>query len=213
MMSQIPIRLLVLLILLGGVFLVAHQIWGMEWERRIGVGGSGVGWLEGAGEWAWLAGIGLLVADLLLPIPGTVVMSALGYIYGFVVGGLIAAAGSMAAGIAGYGVGRCLGERTARRLLGDKDYEKGVLLFSRGGGWLVALSRALPILPEALSCTAGLVRMPFRKFLIALACGSLPMGFLFAFIGSAGRNEPSWAIGFSLLIPAILWGVARKWKM
>jgi uncharacterized membrane protein YdjX (TVP38/TMEM64 family) len=55
--------------------------------------------------------------------------------------------------------------------------------------------------------------MPFRRFLIALACGSLPMGFLFAFIGSAGRSEPSWAIGFSLLIPAILWGAARKWKM
>lgn len=212
MMSLIPIRLLVLLLLLGSVFLVAHQIWGAELEKQIG-STAGIGWLGAAGSWAWLAGIGLLVADLLLPIPGTMVMSALGYVYGPVVGGLVAAAGSMAAGVAGYGVGRCLGEKTARKWLGERDYEKSVALFERGGGCLIAASRALPILPEALACTAGLVRMPFRKFLMALACGSVPMGFLFAFIGAAGRNEPSWAIGFSLLIPAILWGIARKWRM
>ena len=56
---------------------------------------------------------------------------------------------------------------------------------ANGGGWVVALSRALPILPEVISCTAGLVRMPFRKFTVALACGSAPMGFLFAAIGRA----------------------------
>jgi membrane protein DedA with SNARE-associated domain len=99
----------------------------------------------------------------------------------------------------------------ARRWLGDRDYEKGRLLFERGGGWLVALSRALPILPEVMSCTAGLVRMPFRRFVAALACGSLPMGFLFAFIGAAGRDAPGWALIFSLAVPAILWALARKW--
>ncbi len=197
-------------LVLAILFLASWWIWGGGLEARFSLDGS-IAWLESAGPWAWVAGIGLLVSDLFLPIPGTVVMSALGYIYGPWIGGLIAASGSMVGGLAGYGIGRCCGETTARRWLGNRDYEKGRLLFGRGGGWLVALSRALPILPEVLACTAGLVRMPFRKFVVALACGSLPMGLLFATIGAAGHEAPAWALLFSLVLPAILWALARKW--
>lgn len=204
-------RLIVFFSGLALLVLATWLVWGGAWEARFTGEGAAL-WLAGAGSWAWLAGIGLLAADLVLPVPGTVVMSALGYIYGPLAGGLAAAAGSMLAGLCGYGLGRLVGERAARKLLGDLDFEEGRLLFARGGGWLVALSRALPILPEALSCTAGLVRMPFARFLAALACGSLPVGFLFAWIGAAGRGAPGWALAFSLLVPAMLWFVARRWQ-
>ncbi len=205
-------RLLLWFIALSAGVLGTWLLWGGGWEERFTLQGA-VGWLEGAGPWAWAAGIGLLAADLLLPVPGTVVMSALGFLYGTGWGGLAAAAGSMVGGLCGYGVGRLIGEKAARKLLGDLDFEKGRLLFARGGGWMVALSRALPILPEALSCTAGLVRMPFGRFVVALACGSLPVGFLFAWIGAAGRAAPGWAVAFSLLVPAALWAAARRWRV
>ncbi len=195
---------------LAVVVLAAWMIWGAAWEGRFTPEGS-VLWLRSSGPWAWAAGIGLLVSDLVLPVPGTVVMSALGLIYGPWLGGVVAAAGSMGAGLAGYGLGRCFGERFARRWLGDLDYERGRIFFGRDGGWMVALSRALPILPEVIACTAGLVRMPFRKFITALACGSVPMGFLFAAIGAAGRNAPGWAMFASLVIPACLWAMAKRW--
>lgn len=194
---------------LSGVVLATWMLWGGGWEEGFTLAGS-VAWLERAGPWAWAAGIGLLAADLVLPVPGTVVMSALGFTYGTMAGGMIAAVGSAGAGLCGYGVGRMIGEKAARRILGDLDFEKGRLIFARGGGWMVALSRALPILPEAVSCTAGLVRMPFGRFMGSLACGSLPVGFLYAWIGAAGRDAPGWALGFSLLVPAICWLVARK---
>lgn len=203
-------RLTLLFVVLAALVLGSWLIWGGSMEERFSLTGS-VAWLEGAGSWAWLAGIGLLVSDLVLPVPGTVIMSALGYLYGPWLGGLAASAGAMTAGLAGYGAGRLFGERLARRWLGDHEFEKGRLLFGRGGGWIVALSRALPILPEVISCTAGLVRMPFGRFTLALACGSLPMGFLFAAIGAAGRDAPGWAIAFSILIPALLWLAARRW--
>jgi uncharacterized membrane protein YdjX (TVP38/TMEM64 family) len=158
--------------------------------------------------WAWLLGIALLLADLLLPIPGTIVMSALGAVYGVWLGGFIAAMGSMLAGMSGYGIGRFFNEGTAKRWLGERDFEKGKSLFRRGGAWVVAMSRALPILPEVLACLAGLLRMPFGKFVIALACGSVPMGFLFAWIGALGTDYPGWGLGFSLGVPAVLWGAA-----
>jgi uncharacterized membrane protein YdjX (TVP38/TMEM64 family) len=205
-----PMRLFIWFMALAVFFLILWIIWGGGLESRLSLEGS-VAALQGTGPWAWAAGIGLLMSDLLLPVPGTVVMSALGFIYGPWLGGIIAAAGSMAGGLAGYGLGRCFGETKARRWLGDLDFEKGRLLFGRGGGWMVALSRALPILPEVIACTAGLVRMPFRKFVMALACGSLPMGFLFAAIGAAGHDAPGWALLISLVLPAALWALARKW--
>ena len=202
-------RLLLWFIGLSALVLVTWLVWGGSLEARFTLQGA-VAWIEGAGPWAWAAGIGLMAADLVLPVPGTVVMSALGLIYGAMIGGLVAAAGLMVAGLCGYGIGRLIGEKAARKLLGDQDFERGRILFSRGGGWMIALSRALPILPEALSCTAGLVRMPFGRFLASLACGSVPVGFVFAWIGAVGREAPGWTMLFSIAVPAILWLVARK---
>jgi len=201
--------LIIFFLSLSALILASWAIWGDGFEDRFSLAGS-VAVMESAGSWAWAVGIALLVADLVVPIPGTVVMSALGFLYGAFSGGLIAAAGGMLSGIAGYGVGRLCGERVARRWLGDIDFEKGRLFFASGGGWVVALSRALPILPEVVSCMAGLVRMPFGRFLVALACGSLPTGFLFAAIGAAGRDAPGWATAFSLALPALLWLAARR---
>ncbi|MEY3898631.1 MAG: hypothetical protein RLZZ214_4153 [Verrucomicrobiota bacterium] len=194
---------------LAALVLGTWLFWGGGWNERFTLAGS-VKWLESAGPWAWAAGIGLLAGDLFLPVPSTVVISALGLIYGVLLGGMVAAAGLMTAGLFGYGVGRLFGESFARRWLGGRDYEKGKLLFAAGGGWVVAMSRALPILPEVVSCTAGLVRMPFRRFVLSLACGSLPMGFLFAAIGQTGREAPALAFGLSLAVPAVLWLAASR---
>jgi uncharacterized membrane protein YdjX (TVP38/TMEM64 family) len=75
----------------------------------------------------------------------------------------------------------------------------------------VAGSRCIPILPEAIACLAGLHRMPFRTFLLALLCGGVPTGFLFAAIGALGQSEPAWALALSVVVPVLLWLVARRW--
>jgi uncharacterized membrane protein YdjX (TVP38/TMEM64 family) len=202
-------RLVLPFLALALLVLVPWMIWGESWDEQFTLDGS-VRWLEGAGSWAWAAGLGLLVVDLALPVPGTVVMSALGFIYGPLAGGLIAALGATLAGLAGYGIGRFCPESFARRWMGEKDYEKGSRLFARSGGWVVAASRALPVLSEVLSCTAGLMRMPFSNFLAALASGAIPVGFIFAAIGAAGREEPLWAAALAILLPLVLWFAASR---
>lgn len=202
-------RILYLMLGLGVFFLLGWVVSGGEGIEEVWDVERVVGAMERARGWAWAAGILLLMADLLLPVPGTVVMSALGAVYGVLLGGIFAAAGSFFAGMLGYGVGRFFKEKTAKKWLGERDFQRGNQLFNKGGGWVVAVSRALPILPEVISCMAGLVRMPFWKFCLALACGSVPMGFLFAWIGRAGIEEPRWGIGLSLAIPAMLWAIAN----
>ncbi len=195
---------------LAVLMLASFFLWGEAWEQQWTLGG-GIAWLDGWGNWAWLAGMVLLVADLVLPVPGTVVMSALGFLYGPWLGGLIAAAGSFAAGMTGYAACRCLGDRAALWLLGAKDLERGRTLFQRFGGLAVATSRAVPIFPEIIACMAGLVRMPAGLFMLALAIGCLPMGLTFAWVGHQGREQPTLALVLSLLIPGLLWLCAWLW--
>ena len=150
------------------------------------------------------------MGDLFLPLPATLIMSALGFIYGPWIGGLISTTGSFAAGSLGYWLCRLIGEKAAMRLLGEKDYVRGKKLSGSIGGWIVALSRWLPVFPEVISCMAGLMRMSPGYFHAALACGSIPLGFVYAYIGYAGITYPWLAIAFSVLLPPVIWYVVRK---
>lgn len=201
-------RLLVTSIILAVVLCIPFFIWGdhfMQWFT----GDAAIAWIRGWGAWGWLAVIGLLVSDLFLPIPATPVMSAAGYLYGTFVGGLVSAAGSFAAGMAGYGLCRAFGRGLALKLAGEKELTQHETLFQRSGPWLVAASRWMPLLPEVVSCLAGLTRMPLRVFVVSLACGSVPMGFVYAAIGAAGQDNLKLAIGLSVLVPPLLWAAMR----
>ncbi|MFV1994970.1 MAG: TVP38/TMEM64 family protein [Verrucomicrobiales bacterium] len=197
-------RLLLIFLLLAVLTLVPFLIWG-ERFGRVFDGEGAIAWLESYGQWAWAAGIALLVLDLFLPLPSTVVMSALGYVYGLFWGGLLASAGSFLAGTLAYGLCRFLGRDVAVRIAGERGMAESERLFAAAGGWIVALSRWLPLLPEVIACMAGLARMPLRAFLLALGCGCLPMGFTFAAVGHAGANRPLLAIGLSVGLPPLIW--------
>jgi uncharacterized membrane protein YdjX (TVP38/TMEM64 family) len=198
------LRLLGLFLFLALVVAIPFLIWGSGFEQSFTPQGAAA-WLTGYGQWAGVAGILLLMSDLVLPIPATAVMAALGFVYGPVAGGLIATSGSFLSGALGYLLCRWFGRPVAIRLLGPKDLLDGERLFARVGGWLVVLSRWLPVFPEVIACMAGLSRMPPLAFFAALACGSAPLGFVFAMIGHAGVDYPVLAIALSAGLPPLLW--------
>jgi uncharacterized membrane protein YdjX (TVP38/TMEM64 family) len=203
-------RLLRLFLILALVVLIPFVIWGGRFEAWF-TGDAAVAWLRGLGAWGWLGGIGLLMADLFLPVPGTAVMSALGFLYGPWTGGLISTAGSFLSGSLAYALTRWINPRWAGKLAGEEALRQYHDLFARRGVWIVALSRWLPVLPEVVACLAGLSRMPSRRFFAALACGTVPLGFAFAAIGAAGQKNPVLAIVLSALVPAGLMLAGRKW--
>jgi membrane protein DedA with SNARE-associated domain len=81
----------------------------------------------------------------------------------------------------------------------------GEALFARGCSWLAVLSRWVPVFQEVIACVAGLSRMPPFPLFIALACGSAPLGFVFAVIGHAGVDYPVLAVVLSAGLPPLLW--------
>lgn len=186
-------------------------IWGEAFDRSFSLAGT-LAWLRELGPWAAAAGVGLLVADIALPIPSTIVMSALGATYGFWVGSLLSILGSMLAGLTAYGLARWAGRPAAIWIASEDSLVRTDELFARGGAWLVLTSRWLPILPEAVACLAGLARMPFRTFFWALTVGSVPLGLTFAWIGTLTEDREGLALALSAGLPMGAWLLSQRWR-
>ena len=157
------------------------------------------------GSWAWAPGIALIWADLVLPIPQTAVIAALGITYGTLLGGLLGSIGLITGGLLGYGLMRTTARRFAHRVARPGSLRKMERLFERGGGWAIVLTRSLPYsVPEAMVFLAGLAGMPMRKFTTAVAIGSVPAAFAFAAIGAAWADQPALALVVSYVLPILL---------
>lgn len=202
-------RLSLIFLVFALLVIVPFLIWGSHFEETMSFENT-VAWLQSSGSWAWAAGSSLLVVDLFLPILGTVVMSALGLVYGWFWGGLISALGSIGAGLLAYGLSRKLGRGAVLFLAGEKGIAEGERLFGgETGGWLVAFSRWMPVMPEVVACLAGISRMPFKRYFAALCAGCFPMGFVFARIGETGNDNPILALCLSAGLPPLIWGGFR----
>ena len=159
--------------------------------------------------WVWAIGIGLLIADIFIPIPTTAIITALGIVYGAVLGAIIAIVGSIMAAIIGYAIGRWLGRPIAQRFLGDA-MAGGERIFASYGGWIVAASRWLPVLPEVVSMVAGVSKFHFTTFVFAALCGVIPFSVVFAWVGHLGAGQPVWTMAASALAPLVLWWLAGR---
>jgi uncharacterized membrane protein YdjX (TVP38/TMEM64 family) len=163
-------------------------------------------WLVSVKPYAWLMGIALLIGDLVLPIPTPPVMATLGTLYGSLVGGLIASAGSVLAGLTAYGLARGFGSRGIRLLADDDELARFRAFFDSWGTAGIIASRALPVVPEIMTLLAGAARMHFGRFLLALVIGSLPVGLLLAWAGAQAGSSSELLLVLTL-IPAGLWCV------
>src|SRR5262245_11394597 len=159
--------------------------------------------------WAWAAGIALIWADLVLPVPQTAVIAALGIVYGTLLGGLLGSLGLITGGLLGYGLMLTSARRFAQCFAEPRSLHRMERLFDRGGALAIVLSRSLPYsVPEAMVVLAGLAGMPMRKFTGALTVGSVPTAFAFAAIGAGWADQPILVLTVSYVLPIFLLPVA-----
>jgi uncharacterized membrane protein YdjX (TVP38/TMEM64 family) len=160
-------------------------------------------------DWAWAVGIVLIWADVVLPVPQTVVIAALGVIYGAVLGTLLGSVGLITGGLLGYVLMLTSARRVVKRVVGPQSLHRVEKFFDRGGAWAIVFTRSLPYsIPEATVFVAGLAGMPLGRFTAALAIGSVPTGVVFAAIGAGWADQPILALGVSYVLPILLLPVA-----
>jgi uncharacterized membrane protein YdjX (TVP38/TMEM64 family) len=160
-------------------------------------------------SFAWAVGIVLIWADLVLPVPQTAVIAALGIIYGTLLGGLLGSFGLITGGLLGYVLMRTSARRYVQRFVGPQSLHKVESLLHQGGAWAIVLTRSLPYsLPEAMVFLAGLAGMPMKKFSAALTIGSVPTAFVFAGVGAGWADQPILALAVSYVLPILLLPVA-----
>jgi uncharacterized membrane protein YdjX (TVP38/TMEM64 family) len=157
-----------------------------------------------------LAGFGVLAlaADVLLPVPSSVVSTALGALFGGATGTILSAAGlTLGCGL-GYWLGRRAGQSFAARRRGPEDPLIWNLL-ERHGAAVLVLCRGVPVLAEASVIAAGALGMAAPRFFLATTLANIGVGGLYAALGTTAlTRSPAAAFLAAALLPALLLGLA-----
>jgi len=195
-----PLRTALLVLVILGVLAIPIFLFGERFEDMLD-GQRALAFVRAQGPWGAIVAIALIMADLVVPLPAPAIMAALGLIYGPVLGGLYASAGSFCAALLGYGLCRLIGPRAAAWIAGPREVERVSGFFEAHGMWAIAFSRFLPAVPEVLACLAGLTRMPFQRFFLGNLLGSIAVGFTYAYLGAQGEDDPAAALGWAVVLP------------
>lgn len=168
-------------------------------------------WMNRGGALAACVGVGLLVADVLLPVPSIPVMVAHGALFGVWAGTLLSLAGGVGATLFGFAVGR-RGGALLRRLVTDQERERADRLLRRWGALAIVVTRPVPLLAETVAIIAGTSPLGWASATLAAAVGSLPPALLYALAGAAAVNLRSVTLVFVLsMLAAALICVAGQW--
>lgn len=160
---------------------------------------------------AGLLAIGLLVADVFLPIPSSLIMIANGALFGTLGGGLLSVLGGTGAALTGYWVGR-MGQKAAQKWVKPSELERGERFFNRWGLFSVILSRPIPLISETVAVVAGLCKMRFGTMLIGSIAGNIPAAFIYAWAGANLRQDPLGLIPLAAVLGIALVSFAvGKW--
>jgi uncharacterized membrane protein YdjX (TVP38/TMEM64 family) len=197
-----PLRLVLLIAIVLAVLAVPAVLLGERFENQLD-GAKALEFVRAQGPWGAAAGVGLIVADLVVPLPSPAVMAAMGLIYGPVLGGAIASFGSFLAALVGYTLCRAIGPRAASWIAGPRQIERLSEFFERNGMGAIAVSRFLPAVPEVLACLAGLTRMPFGRFCTGNLIGSVLVGFINAYFGARGETDPASTVAVVVVAPYV----------
>ena len=154
-------------------------------------------WLAEAGPGSAAIIVGLLVADILLPVPSSFVMVFSGAAFGVVAGAALALVGSIAGEWLGFELVRRHGRGLAARLVGEDEIDNLTGFFDRYGTSAVIMTRPLPIVMETISIIAGLSGMSRARFLGASLAGTAPIVVVYAYAGAVSRELGS-------LVPALV---------
>ncbi len=168
-------------------------------------------WMQHGGILAAALGVGLLIADVLLPVPSSLVMVAHGALFGVWIGTLLSLLGSVGAALFGFAIGR-RGGKLLERIVSPAERKRADHLLARWGALAIVVTRPIPLLAETVAIMAGAsLSLSWGRMALAALVGSLPPALLYALTGATVANVQSTSLMFGvvLLVTGSFWLIGR----
>ncbi len=165
---------------------------------------------EGAGFGVAALGVSLLLVDVFIPVPSSIVMTAQGALFGFLGGTALGMIGSVGATLIGFAIGR-RSSRLINRYIGAAGEDQSRSLIHRLGPLALIVTRPLPILAETTAIVAGTTAMTWRQAATGSLIGCLPAAALYSAAGAFAADVATGLLVFPLvlLLAALFWVIGR----
>jgi uncharacterized membrane protein YdjX (TVP38/TMEM64 family) len=170
-------------------------------------------WLRAGYVSGGVIGVGLLILDVLLPVPSTLVMTALGMIHGIWVGATLSLIGNVGAAAFGFWLGR-RSDGVLDRFLSDDDRIASSDFLNDWGEVGIILSRPIPILAESVAMLAGTSpAITWSQLVRSTFIGALPASFIYAWAGAQAVSLQSGILVFCgvILLAFIFLQISKRY--
>jgi uncharacterized membrane protein YdjX (TVP38/TMEM64 family) len=151
-----------------------------------------------------------LTADIILPVPSSLVMILNGKELGFLYGSILSLMSGLSSSLIGFYLGRAA-KKYVNRWFTNYELQKSEFLFYKYGRVSIIVSKALPILSEAVSVFSGTTGISFKLFLMFSLIGQLVVSCAYAYIGSFMSSANSIVASTIIIVSVSLTGwLAQK---
>ncbi len=196
---------------LGALLLTAILVPFILWEDRILA--ATMAFLQTPHS-RWLLAValaGLLAADIVLPVPSSLVNLAAGSLLGLGAGTAVSWTGLMVSSGVGYLLGQGASATALARLVGQSE-GRAAQATAAYGHWGLMVCRGVPVLAEASVVLAGFHRMPWRRFLAVCALSNLGIAATYSALGAYAVDTGSFLLAFAgaVCVPALGLFLTRK---
>lgn len=153
----------------------------------------------------------LLMLDVFLPVPSSVVSTAAGSLLGFAAGSAACTTGMTAGCLLGWLCGRRFGLPLVRRMVRARDVEEVAAAFRRGAPWALATMRTVPVLAEASALVAGVSRVPLGQYLLITTLANAGISAVYCAAGARALDTGSILLAFaaSMALPGCAIAIRR----
>ena len=144
----------------------------------------------------------MVLQMFLFIIPNVFLMMIAIISYGPVWGGIISFLGVFASSSLGYVIGKYLGPVTVHKLMSEKAQKKTSEFIKKYGVAAIAITRISSLSNDSLSIVAGLLKMSYRRYILATLIGISPLIVLLGIYGKDGKILRSliWIAAISLVM-------------
>jgi uncharacterized membrane protein YdjX (TVP38/TMEM64 family) len=192
------------------VLLLAAAIGAWLWLRSRGIDLAGMSasdveaMVKSWAPWSWLGSILLMVLHSFVPLPAEIIALANGMLFGPWWGVVVTWFGAMLGAVLAYGLARALGRPAVRAFIPARHWAKLEAIPVEAGSLLVI--RLMPVISfNLVNYAAGLLGVPWWRFLWTTALGILPIVVTMVVLGRELMAAPWWIWGaFALACLALL---------